>query len=582
MDDLHSNSSDAKTVKIFSDEPADTTMPSAAAATDDAPISEAASKENAESANRTLDQPNENGALDQPVEAVGAHEAHESEHETASESELDAAVNGSEPAPEVAAAPEEPSSVAPASEELSSVAPASEELSSVAPASEELSDEMPEVLDAVFFESEVSAQEDDTPAGETAEYSTVRELGRDAWGRVLLAWRNEAHAADDQEPPVVLLERTTLDVEAARSIVDTHLYHARLLAPRAVIQREGGIYWLVVEAPATYDAPFVPVGDGGRLDVKNTLKAGVGLANALSYLHTNGVAHGYVGPDAVLVHDGRAYLSGLELASLVETTETASAALFSADVNALARVLLTLADLPEEPPADEAVSAQAIRAIAARAGTAGFITAEELAQECGQALQEPALTLPVVDEAAIQRALTFHCGTATTVGLLRSQNQDALGCTVLDIRDDVGRDHPLGIFLVADGMGGEAAGEVASRIGARIAMAELVRQLLVPTVALPALEPLSREFTHGSTNVATLAQALAIAVDAANRQVRSLAARLQESTGTTLTVIVVAGHRAVLAHLGDSRAYLMRAGTLIQLTKDHSLLARLQELDHPL
>src|SRR6185437_1825834 len=161
-------------------------------------------------------------------------------------------------------------------------------------------------------------------------------------------------------------------------------------------------------------------------------------------------------------------------------------------------------------------------------------------------------------------------------------NQDALGCTVLDIRDDVSRDRPLGIFLVADGMGGEAAGEIASRIGARIAMAELVRQLLVPTVAMPALEPLSPEHVTGATSVATLAQALSIAVDAANRQVRALAASLQESTGTTLTAIVAAGGRAVLAHLGDSRAYLLRNGTLVQLTRDHSLLARLEELDHPL
>jgi PPM family protein phosphatase len=106
--------------------------------------------------------------------------------------------------------------------------------------------------------------------------------------------------------------------------------------------------------------------------------------------------------------------------------------------------------------------------------------------------------------------------------------------------------------------------------------------LLVPTVAMPALEPLSPQHTTGAIGVPVLAQALAIAVDAANRQVRALASSLQESTGTTLTAIVAAGGRAVLAHLGDSRAYLFRDGKLVQLTKDHSLLARLTELDHPL
>ncbi|HEX6540720.1 MAG TPA: protein phosphatase 2C domain-containing protein [Ktedonobacterales bacterium] len=427
-----------------------------------------------------------------------------------------------------------------------------------------------------------SGQEAETPAaGDVAEYSTNRELGRDTWGRILLAWRSDPETTEDQEPPVVLLERTSLDVAAAQRIIDFHLYHARLLAPRAVVERDNGVYWLVVEAPASYEAPFAAISDGGRLDTRGTLKAGVGLANALSYLHTNGFAHGHVGPMAILVHDGRAYLSGVELASVVESTEASSAALFTADVNALAQMLAPLAGLPAEAPSDEAAPARALREIRAKGIAGTFQTSEELAQECGQALQEPALTLPAVDTTAT-RPLVFHTGTATTVGLLRSQNQDALACTVLNIRDDIGRDQPLGIFLVADGMGGEAAGEIASRIGARIATAELVRQLLVPTVAMPALDPFSPEHTTGAITVATLAQALAIAVDAANRQVRALASALQESTGTTLTAVVAAGTRAVLAHLGDSRAYLLRNDMLVQLTKDHSLLARLTELDHPL
>ena len=534
MDDLHPDSDDTKNVKIPSDDAADAKM---IPVTNDDSAGDA-SKESAAPAN---------GATSPSGEVIDAPGATE-----------DVSANKGPSEPEAA--------------QDTPVAP------SMAAASGAES-ESPDV--------EVS-EDDSTPQATAAAttqgasaYSTIRELGRDTWGRILLAWRNGHRAADDQEPPVVLLERSGLDVESARRIVEFHLYHARLLTPRAVVQREGNVHWLVVEAPATYEASFTSIGDGGQLEARSALKAGVGLANALSYLHTNGVAHGHVGPNAVLVHDGRAYLSGIELATLVETSEASSATLFSADVNMLARALGPLANLPKMAPEDEVAPAQALRAIVARADTIGFVTAEDLAQECGQALQEPALTLPIADETAI-RPIVFHCGTATTVGLLRTQNQDALGCTVLDIRDDVGRDRPLGIFLVADGMGGEAAGEIASRIGARIAMAELVRQLLVPTVAMPALEPLSPAHVTGATSVATLAQALSIAVDAANRQVRALAAALQESTGTTLTAIVAAGGRAVLAHLGDSRAYLLRDGKLVQLTKDHSLLARLIELDHPL
>jgi serine/threonine protein phosphatase PrpC len=425
---------------------------------------------------------------------------------------------------------------------------------------------------------------DDTPdaVADGAAYATVLEWGRDGWGRILLARRGDAPAEDDPEqPPVGLLERATLDAESVQRIIEFHLYHGRILAPRALIQREGDVPWLAFEAPQPYDSPFTSISDGGRVDAKGALRAGVGLANALSYLHSNGFAHTQVGPDAILVHGTRAYLSGIERATSVETTEASGADLFAADVNALARALVSLAGLPAKAPADEAGHAQVVRAIADRAVGAGFMTAEDLAQECGQALQDPAPSLPVASTTNLH-PLVFQCGTATTVGLLRSQNQDALGCSVLDVRDDIGGNHPLGVFLVADGMGGEAAGEIASRIGARIVMTEVVRQLLGPTVALPAQDPLAPEQISGAAIVAILAQALAIAVDAANRHVRGLAGALQESTGTTLTAIVVAGERAVLAHLGDSRAYLLRNGTLVQLTRDHSLLARLEELDHPL
>lgn len=574
MDDLHRDSNDAKTVKIPRDDSVDATIDATLdAATEDAAAGKATRKDSDETVNGATMPSGEAATAGERAPTSGQPENVQDD----TQDDIDETLEDTVKTPAVKAAPAPETPETPEAVEAPEMAEPTEPVEHPELAESPTAGETAEEADA-----DTSAQATDTPPPQTtSEYSTIRELGRDSWGRILLAWRNESHATDDQEPPVVLLERNTLNVEAAQNIIDFHLYHARLLAPRAVVPRTGATHWLVVEAPASYDAPFVAISDGGRLEPRNALKAGVGLANALTYLHTNGFAHGNIGPTAILVHDSRAYLSGIELASVVETTEASSAALFSADVNALARALPLLAGAPAEAQTDEAAPIQALRAIAAHADTVGFVTAEEMAQEASQALQEPALTLPAAEEFTT-RSLVFNCGTATTVGLLRTQNQDALGCTVLNIRDDIGKDQPLGIFLVADGMGGEAAGEIASRIGARIATAELVRQLLVPTVAMPALEPFSPEYTTGAISVETLAQALAIAVDAANRQVRALAATLQESTGTTLTAIVVAGGRAVLAHLGDSRAYLLRNGILVQLTKDHSLLARLTELDHPL
>ena len=579
MDDLHPDSADAKSVKTRSDDAPDTATKTAKAAktttaTDAIPTTDATDTPDATDTTEMTGAAVATDATTPPSDVTPA-ETPQPEAASTPTSENDATpANGASPAAaDTGDAAAE--SLAPEASEATEMPEAAEALASTA--DDEDTEELP-----VASPPDLSTAKEAGADAADATYAKVRELGRDGWGRILLARQADTTADDDQEqPPVGLLERAALDIEAAQRIIAYHLYHGRILAPRALIKREGGAHWLAIEAPQPYDAPFTSISDGGRVDAKGALKAGVGLANALSYLHTNGFAHKHVGPDAILVHGTRAYLSGVELAASVETTEAASAELFAADVNGLARVLGTLADLPATAPADEAGHAQVLRAIAARAETSGFMTAEDLAQECGQALQDPVPTLPDVEMTAI-RPLVFQTGTATTVGLLRSQNQDALGCSVLDVRDDISGNRPLGIFLVADGMGGEAAGEIASRIGARIVMAELVRQLLVPTMALPALEPLAPEPVSGAASVTILAQALAIAVDAANRQVRGLAASLQESTGTTLTAMVAAGGRAVLAHLGDSRAYLLRNGNLVQLTRDHSLLARLEELDHPL
>jgi protein phosphatase len=187
--------------------------------------------------------------------------------------------------------------------------------------------------------------------------------------------------------------------------------------------------------------------------------------------------------------------------------------------------------------------------------------------------------------------LIFTSGSATTVGRVRSQNQDASAVTQFDLRDDATGDAPFAVFLVSDGMGGEAHGEIASRIAARAVTVEMTRHFTLPTLLWPILSlgnddaDVNAAAAAGAVNPAgsaSLAQALEQAVAEANRQTRVFARMLGAATGATLTVIAVSGARAALAHLGDSRAYLLREMRLIQLTEDHSLLARLIAMDHPL
>jgi protein phosphatase len=109
-----------------------------------------------------------------------------------------------------------------------------------------------------------------------------------------------------------------------------------------------------------------------------------------------------------------------------------------------------------------------------------------------------------------------------------------------------------GVFIVADGMGGHAAGEVASEMAVRI---------------------ISREL--GSLRGLTVEQAgdrLREAIRAANDAIfeRTLSEHDKRGMGTTATALVLMPQRYLIGQVGDSRAYLLRDGELSQLTKDHS------------
>lgn len=135
----------------------------------------------------------------------------------------------------------------------------------------------------------------------------------------------------------------------------------------------------------------------------------------------------------------------------------------------------------------------------------------------------------------------YAAAAATHRGRKRPSNEDAYGFSV---------EH--GVYLVCDGMGGAAAGEVASTV----ARDEAHRILTAREPGLP------------------LSQAAEQAVEAANQAVYSRAqrnARLH-GMGTTLVGLLVEGRRACVLNVGDSRCYLLRKGALRQITLDHSLV----------
>jgi len=124
----------------------------------------------------------------------------------------------------------------------------------------------------------------------------------------------------------------------------------------------------------------------------------------------------------------------------------------------------------------------------------------------------------------------------------------------------------LGLYAVADGVGGSEAGEVASRIAVET-LAEAMPDLLGDKDRTPPSEIRSVDVRE----LAAFRQAVALA----NRNIHDEAEKntSRAGMGTTLTALLLARKRAFLVHIGDSRAYRLRGGTLVQLTNDHSFVA---------
>jgi len=137
-------------------------------------------------------------------------------------------------------------------------------------------------------------------------------------------------------------------------------------------------------------------------------------------------------------------------------------------------------------------------------------------------------------------------------GMLRSHNEDA-----------VFADPAIGLVILADGMGGYNAGEVASSMATQL-LADSLTQLMTES-SMPEAEALDAEFIE---------QRLLDEISAVNVAIFNAAESQAQyaGMGTTLVVAYFYDNRMAVAHLGDSRLYRLRQGSFEQLTRDHSLL----------
>lgn len=181
--------------------------------------------------------------------------------------------------------------------------------------------------------------------------------------------------------------------------------------------------------------------------------------------------------------------------------------------------------------------------------------------------------------------LRIQAASQSDLGKVREQNED--DCFV---QMSSGGGEASGLFIVADGMGGYKAGEVASQLAVK-EIREILNPIFAPsssdvTVALPVLS--GPEEGHQTRQlpemreVALIHEKLKEAITRANEVIVNYGKARKEARGlgSTVTVVVILGNNAYIANVGDSRTYLLRKGALRPITKDHSLVARLVDAGH--
>lgn len=143
----------------------------------------------------------------------------------------------------------------------------------------------------------------------------------------------------------------------------------------------------------------------------------------------------------------------------------------------------------------------------------------------------------------------------TDQGRVRNHNEDFIDCYLPESEEE--QENNGALYIVADGVGGAHAGEIASRFA--------TERTIHHYLANP------RESDHGVR--------LMTAMQLANQELRQLASDQQEGKhmATTMVATVLHGAKATIANVGDSRGYLLQNGALTQITKDQSLVAKLVE-----
>ena len=338
---------------------------------------------------------------------------------------------------------------------------------------------------------------------------------------------------------LVLTETRTVLPDNLVSAIGKSLSHSGVRAPvAAFVERMAGAprYCMAV--------PYVdPLSDSP--DTIQGLKWGVNLARGLDYLHDNGVTfNGNVDETSFGLDGNRLVWANFSSCSHHPNGYVSDR---QPDVRSLAAFLYQWLTGKTQFERDPRIQPGLNQVFERALSRPGFATGWELAYAFEQVLQD------LMDSQAVD----YEFGRRTHVGMIRDLNEDSLLTLELN-RTQQSISQPMGVFVVADGMGGHAAGELASGTIVNIIAQKALAELMPAQAEKPACEDWLRQ-----------------AVQAANQEVFTLRKSKGTDMGSTLVSAVLEGNRAYIAHVGDSRAYLIQASGIQQITIDHSLVERL-------
>jgi len=174
----------------------------------------------------------------------------------------------------------------------------------------------------------------------------------------------------------------------------------------------------------------------------------------------------------------------------------------------------------------------------------------------------------------MESGFALHAASDTHPGNIRTINQDSVLAFIR--ARELGS--PLGLFIVADGMGGHKAGDIASRIAVDTIKNDLSWMLEPGDGSETVVSPSGNSSNKDTDELAQMERRLQLAVEDANRAIFEYSQENPEDAGNlgcTVTCALAIEKKVIIANVGDSRAYRWRNGELKQLTNDHSYVWQL-------